>query len=94
MLQLTWICSVSVSLLIGYDYIMKYTTPQLYRGFGFTADLSSSPFHLNTQQIHATQSFFFAGHFISHQFSFLLFKNIVCTAKFILLNSEKIRQSN
>jgi hypothetical protein len=40
-----------------------------------------------TQQIHATQSFFFAGHFISRQFSFLLFKNISRTAKFILLSS-------
>jgi hypothetical protein len=47
-----------------------------------------------TQQIHAMQSFFFAGHFTSCQFSFLLFKNIAHTAKFILLNSEKIRQSN
>jgi hypothetical protein len=47
-----------------------------------------------TQQIHATQSFFFASHFISHQFSFLLFKNIARTAKFIPLNSEKIRRSN
>jgi hypothetical protein len=48
----------------------------------------------HTQQIHATQSFFFAGHFISRQFSFLLFKNIARTAKFILLNSEEIRWSN
>jgi hypothetical protein len=47
-----------------------------------------------TQQIHATQSFFFAGHFISRQFSFFLFKNIVRTAKFIPLNSKKIRRSN
>jgi hypothetical protein len=47
-----------------------------------------------TQQIHATQSLFFAGHFISRQFSFLLFKNIARTAKFIPLNSEKIRRSN
>jgi hypothetical protein len=47
-----------------------------------------------TQQIHATHSFFFAGHFISHQFSFLLFKNIVHTVKFIPLNTEKIRWSN
>jgi hypothetical protein len=44
-----------------------------------------------TQQIHATQS---AGHFISRQFSFLLFENIARTAKFIPLNSEKIRRSN
>jgi hypothetical protein len=47
-----------------------------------------------TQQFHATQSFFFAGHFISRQFSFLFFKNIARTAKFIPLNSEKIRRSN
>jgi hypothetical protein len=47
-----------------------------------------------TQQIHATQSFFFAGHFISRQFSFLMLKNIARTAKFIPLNSEKIRRSN
>jgi hypothetical protein len=47
-----------------------------------------------TQQIHATQSCFFAGHFISPQFSFLLFKNIARTAKFIPLNSEKIIRSN
>jgi hypothetical protein len=47
-----------------------------------------------TQQIHATQSFFFAGHFISGQFSFLLFKNMARTAKFIPLNCEKIRRSN
>jgi hypothetical protein len=45
-------------------------------------------------QIHATQSFFFAGHFISRQFSFLLFKNIARTVKFIPLSSEKIRRSN
>jgi hypothetical protein len=42
-----------------------------------------------TQQIHATQSLIFAGHFISCNFSFLLFKNIPRTAKFIPLNSEK-----
>jgi hypothetical protein len=42
-----------------------------------------------TQQIHATQSFFFADHFISRQFSFLSFKNIAHTAKIIPLNSEK-----
>jgi hypothetical protein len=30
-----------------------------------------------TQQIHATQSFFFADHFISRQFYFLLFKKIL-----------------
>jgi hypothetical protein len=47
-----------------------------------------------TQQIHATQSFFFAGHFISRQFSFSLIKNIARTTKFIPLNSEKIRRSN
>jgi hypothetical protein len=47
-----------------------------------------------TQQIHATQNLFFAGHFISRQLSFLLFKNIARTAKFIPLNSEKIRRSN
>jgi hypothetical protein len=47
-----------------------------------------------TQQIHATQSFFFAGHFIQRQFPFLLFKNIARTAKFIPLNSEKIRWNN
>jgi hypothetical protein len=41
-----------------------------------------------TKQIHATQNFF-AGHFISRQFSFLLFKNIARKAKFIPLNSEK-----
>jgi hypothetical protein len=40
-----------------------------------------------TQQIHATQIFFFAGHFISRQFSFLLFKNVARTAKFIPLNN-------
>jgi hypothetical protein len=44
--------------------------------------------------MHATQSFFFAGHFISRQFSFFLFKNMARTAKFIPLNSEKIRRSN
>jgi hypothetical protein len=47
-----------------------------------------------TQRIHATQNFFFASHFISRQFSFLLFKNISRTATFIPLNSEKIRRSN
>jgi hypothetical protein len=47
-----------------------------------------------TQQILATHSFFFAGHFISRQFSILLFKNIARTTKFILLNSEKIGRSN
>jgi hypothetical protein len=42
-----------------------------------------------TQQIHATQSFFFADHFISRHFSFLLFENIARTTKFIPLSSEK-----
>jgi hypothetical protein len=47
-----------------------------------------------TQQINTTKSFFFAGHLISRQFSFMLFKSIAHTAKFISLNSEKIRRSN
>jgi hypothetical protein len=48
-----------------------------------------------TQEIHAIQSLFFAGDFISRQFSFFfLFKNIARTAKFIPLNSEEIRRSN
>jgi hypothetical protein len=42
-----------------------------------------------TQQIYATQNFFFAGHFISRQFYFLLFKIIARTETFIPLNSEK-----